>query len=74
MLHGRLAGPRGRKRPPPAPVTGREARCAGPGRGHVPSLGRNFEAMDPPGVAAAPREVLRVAEHGDGWGVPAEWE
>jgi hypothetical protein len=21
-----------------------------------------------------PREVLRVAEHGEGWGVPAEWE
>lgn len=20
------------------------------------------------------REVLRVAEHGDGWGVPADWE
>jgi hypothetical protein len=21
-----------------------------------------------------PREVIRVAEHADGWGVPAEWE
>jgi len=20
------------------------------------------------------REILRVAEHGDGWGVPAEWD
>jgi hypothetical protein len=29
------------------------------------------EAAKPPPPA---REVLRVAEHGDGWGVPAEWE
>jgi hypothetical protein len=21
-----------------------------------------------------PREVLRVAEHGEGWGVPADWQ
>jgi hypothetical protein len=28
------------------------------------------EAAKPPPV----REVLRVAEHGDGWGVPADWE
>jgi hypothetical protein len=30
-----------------------------------------------PEVAKPPppgREVLRVAEHGDGWSVPAEWE
>jgi hypothetical protein len=20
------------------------------------------------------REILRIAEHGEGWGVPAEWE
>jgi hypothetical protein len=29
------------------------------------------EAEKPP---PPPREVLRVAEHGEGWGVPAEWE
>jgi hypothetical protein len=29
------------------------------------------EAAKPP---ASAREVLRVAEHGDGWGVPAQWE
>jgi hypothetical protein len=29
------------------------------------------EAEKPP---PAPREVLRVAEHGEGWGVPADWE
>jgi hypothetical protein len=29
------------------------------------------EAEKPP---PAVREVLRVAEHGDGWGVPAQWE
>jgi hypothetical protein len=29
------------------------------------------EAVKPPPPA---REVLRVAEQGDGWGVPAEWE
>jgi hypothetical protein len=29
------------------------------------------EAAKPPPPA---REVLRVAEHGDGWGVPAQWE
>jgi hypothetical protein len=28
------------------------------------------EADKPP----PPREVLRVAEHGEGWGVPAHWE
>lgn len=28
------------------------------------------EAEKPPPL----REVLRVAEHGEGWGVPAEWE
>ena len=28
------------------------------------------EAEKPPPV----REILRVAEHGEGWGVPAEWE
>ena len=28
------------------------------------------EAEKPP----PQREVLRVAEHGEGWGVPAEWE
>lgn len=28
------------------------------------------EAAKPPPV----REVLRIAEHGEGWGVPAEWE
>jgi hypothetical protein len=29
------------------------------------------EAAKPPPPA---REFVRVAEHGDGWGVPAEWE
>jgi hypothetical protein len=29
------------------------------------------EAEKPP---PSVREVLRVAEHGDGWGVPAQWE
>jgi hypothetical protein len=29
------------------------------------------EAEKPPPPV---REVLRVAEHGDGWGVPAQWE
>jgi len=29
------------------------------------------EAAKPPPPA---RELLCVAEHGDGWGVPAEWE
>jgi hypothetical protein len=28
------------------------------------------EAEEPPPV----REILRIAEHGDDWGVPAEWE
>ena len=28
------------------------------------------EAAKPPPL----REVLRIAEHGEGWGVPAEWE
>jgi hypothetical protein len=28
------------------------------------------EADTPP----PPREVLRVAEHGEGWGIPAHWE
>jgi hypothetical protein len=28
------------------------------------------EAEKPPPL----REVLRVAEHGEGWGVPAQWE
>ena len=28
------------------------------------------EAEKPPPV----REILRIAEHGEGWGVPAEWE
>ena len=28
------------------------------------------EAENPP----PQREVLRVAEHGEGWGVPAKWE
>ena len=46
-------------------------------------LGRNFEALDPlewlsrPEAEKPPppvREVLRVAGHGDGWGVPADWE
>jgi len=33
--------------------------------------------LNSPEVAKQPppaREVLRVAEHGDGWGVPAQWE
>jgi hypothetical protein len=29
------------------------------------------EAQRPP---PPPREVVRVAEHGEGWGVPADWE
>jgi hypothetical protein len=29
------------------------------------------EAAKPP---PPPRELVHVAEHGDGWGVPAEWE
>ena len=41
----------------------------------VPSLkmraGDFSEAEKPPPPV---REVLRVAEHGDGWGVPAQWE
>ena len=28
------------------------------------------EQVKPPPV----REILRVAEHGEGWGVPAEWD
>ena len=28
------------------------------------------EAEKPPPV----REILRIAEHGEGWGVPADWE
>ena len=28
------------------------------------------EAQKPPPV----QEILRVAEHGDGWGVPADWD
>jgi hypothetical protein len=63
-----------------------------------PSLGRNFEAMDPlewlarnqhsisrilehlglraPEQDKPPpaREILRVAEAGEGWGVPASWD
>jgi hypothetical protein len=63
-----------------------------------PSLGRNFEAMDPLewlardqhsisrilehlGLRASEqdkpppaREILRVAEAGEGWGVPASWD
>jgi hypothetical protein len=53
-----------------------------------PALGRNFEAMDPlewlarmsdhipdPGQHRTPvREILRVAEQGEGWGVPADWD
>ena len=46
---------------------------------HVGEIGRILdhlglstpEAAKPPPPAP---EVLRVAEHGDGWGVPAEWE
>jgi hypothetical protein len=35
-------------------------------------LGLNSpEVAKPPPPAG---EVLRVAEHGDGWGVPAQWE
>jgi hypothetical protein len=33
-------------------------------------LSRPETAKPPPPV----REILRVAEHGDGWGVPADWE
>jgi hypothetical protein len=29
------------------------------------------EAEKPPPLS---RQVLRVAEHGEGWGVPGEWE
>jgi hypothetical protein len=48
-----------------------------------PFLGRNFEATDPlewlarnpPQDKPPPvREILRVAEQGEGWGVPANWE
>jgi len=64
-----------------------------------PSLGRNFEVLDPLewlarmsqisikrildhlGLSTPPqdkpppvREILRVAEHGEGWGVPADWQ
>jgi hypothetical protein len=28
----------------------------------------------PPEKSPPTREVLRVAEHGEGWGLPAEWE
>jgi hypothetical protein len=40
-------------------------------RGAVHRAPSTREAEKPP---PPPREVLRVAEHGEGWGVPAEWE
>jgi hypothetical protein len=43
------------------------------------AIGKILEhlGLSTPEVAKPPlpaREVLRVAEHGDGWGVPAQWE
>ena len=43
------------------------------------AIGKILEhlGLSTPEVAKLPppaREVLRVAEHGDGWGVPAQWE
>ena len=32
-------------------------------------LGTPLEEIPPP-----IREILRVAEHGEGWGVPADWD
>ena len=59
----------------------------GPRRRASPSWGRLIQVaigkildhlgLNSPEVAKPPppaREVLRVAEHGDGWGVPAQWE
>jgi hypothetical protein len=37
---------------------------------HFMALSRPETAKPPPPV----REILRVAEHGDGWGVPADRE
>jgi hypothetical protein len=36
----------------------------------------NHLGLSPPPLEKPPptREVLRVAEHGEGWGLPAEWE
>jgi hypothetical protein len=34
------------------------------------SLGNPEAKKPPPSV----RQVLRAAEHGDGWGVPAQWD
>ncbi|HXK11090.1 MAG TPA: hypothetical protein VMT70_15690 [Vicinamibacteria bacterium] len=49
---------------------------------HIPDPGQHrtlFYAGYSSRVRLAPppppaRELLRVSEHGDGWGVPAEWE
>jgi len=35
-------------------------------------LGLSTPPQDKP--PPAPQEILRVAEHGEGWGVPANWE
>jgi hypothetical protein len=35
-------------------------------------LGLNTPQAEKPPPPAP--EILRVAEHGDGWGMPAEWE
>jgi hypothetical protein len=34
----------------------------------------NLGLSNPQADKPPPREMLRVAEHGDGWGVPQEWE
>jgi hypothetical protein len=38
------------------------------------ATGDSREEEHPGAPRASARKVLRVAEHGDGWGVPAEWE
>jgi hypothetical protein len=38
------------------------------------ATGDSREEEHPGAPRASARKVLRVAEHEDGWGVPAEWE
>ena len=42
-----------------------------------PSLGLEHLSLSSPQAAKPPppsREVLRVAEHADGWGTPQQWD
>jgi hypothetical protein len=69
-------------RPTPGNSPSREGVAHPPGRAFVTNQLTITRILDHPGLSAPQaekppppvREVLRVVEHGDGWGVPAQRE